>query len=287
MNRLLVATYMLAVSVGYLSSQSVDSSVPAQQRGAMLVAASRDDQALYGGIACCGRTREGTITVEPIARITKSGKWEDLPCRPAHTSMCEQFEREFLSRAHKYTVVSADGRGAIIHAAPSALGDCYEYTGLGTYSGGEIESSAIAASSDEFFARGPIMRLLSDREVDSLRRAVVASLVGKLGSDQNVKVFALSLEGHQLLAIEAPPPNSEGDKLIFAIGKLDRDSFHVLHWTSDSEGGEERVLGIIRLKSGRDYLITTVNDSESQIFRAYGILHGRIVMIYSGGGSSC
>jgi hypothetical protein len=50
---------------------------------------------------------------------------------------------------------------------------------------------------------------------------------------------------------------------------------------------EERVLGTIRLKSGRDFLITVVPDPESQSFRVYGIRDGHLALIYSGGGSSC
>jgi hypothetical protein len=41
------------------------------------------------------------------------------------------------------------------------------------------------------------------------------------------------------------------------------------------------------MKSGRDFLITTVSDPESQSFRVYGMVSGRLALIYSGGGSSC
>jgi hypothetical protein len=50
---------------------------------------------------------------------------------------------------------------------------------------------------------------------------------------------------------------------------------------------DERVLETIRLKSGRDFLVTSVSDPESQFFRVYGIRGGHLVLIYSGGGSSC
>jgi hypothetical protein len=47
------------------------------------------------------------------------------------------------------------------------------------------------------------------------------------------------------------------------------------------------VLGTIHMKSGRDFLITTVSDPDSQSFRVYGMVSGRLALIYSGGGSSC
>jgi hypothetical protein len=61
----------------------------------------------------------------------------------------------------------------------------------------------------------------------------------------------------------------------------------VLHWKENTRDEEERLLGTIRLKSGREFLITVVTDPESQSFRVYGIRGGQLQLIYSGGGSSC
>lgn len=49
----------------------------------------------------------------------------------------------------------------------------------------------------------------------------------------------------------------------------------------------ELVLGTIHLKSGQDFLVTTVSDSESQSFRIYGMKDGLLTRVYFGGGSSC
>lgn len=70
------------------------------------------------------------------------------------------------------------------------------------------------------------------------------------------------------------------------IGTMEDGAFHVSHW-NDSDGEDEQILGSVRLKSGRDFLVTTVSDSESQSFRVYGIRNGNLTLIYSGGGSSC
>ena len=74
---------------------------------------------------------------------------------------------------------------------------------------------------------------------------------------------------------------------IFAIGTMDQGWFHILHLKKNTEDEAERVLGTIHLKSGRDFLITTVSDPESQWFRVYGIRDGHLTLIYEGGGSSC
>jgi hypothetical protein len=103
----------------------------------------------------------------------------------------------------------------------------------------------------------------------------------------------LRLEGRDLILVQrsfsdyATKPEADTLKLIFAIGTMERGRFHVLHWKRNIEDEDERVLGTIHLKSGRDFLITTVSDPESQQFRVYGIRDGKLVIVYSGGGSSC
>jgi len=44
---------------------------------------------------------------------------------------------------------------------------------------------------------------------------------------------------------------------------------------------------MIHLKSGRDFLITSINDPEGHTFHVYGLRNGKLVLVYSGGGSSC
>jgi hypothetical protein len=76
-------------------------------------------------------------------------------------------------------------------------------------------------------------------------------------------------------------------KFIFAIGSQENGRFQVLYWKDDIEDENEQVLGTIHLKSGRDFLITTISDPESQIFHVYGMRNGKLSLVYSGGGSSC
>ena len=85
----------------------------------MLAAVSRNGAFVTGGIGPGRPSRLGHTYVEPIAYLTDSGKWESLPCGAGREGTqpkgCEQFGRQYLSKPHKYIVVSADGEGATVH----------------------------------------------------------------------------------------------------------------------------------------------------------------------------
>ena len=227
-----------------------------------------------------------------LARLTQSGEWKSLPCGPDNQKNCLKFAHEYLSKPHSYTVISADGKGATIRAAPTTLGECYGFSGTGTYSGAALANSAIAASSDEFFADSTPPRHLAKEESAAVRKALARLIPMRLDSTKQLRIFALRLEGQDMLVIQrafadiATPENGR-PKFIFAIGTMNQHRFHVLRWKQNTEDEEERLLGTIRLKSGREFLITVVSDPESQSFRVYGIRDGQLLLIYSGGGSSC
>ena len=203
---------------------------------------------------------------------------------------CRKFEREYLSKPHVYTVVSADGKGATVHTAPTTLSECYGYQGAGTYSGASIRSSAIAASSADFFADSTSPRLLKREEGAALRKALAALIPKRLDTTERLGIFAMRLEGQDFYVVQrtfidvATP--EQGARLVFFIGTVGQGRFHMLYRNHEDDQ-DERVLETIRLKSGRDFLVTSVSDPESQFFRVYGIRGGHLVLIYSGGGSSC
>ena len=149
---------LLTISVMASSQHSV--STPGQASGVMLAAVSPDARLFRMSLGV--ETAKGSAYVEPLARLTPSGEWQSLPCfadtdgkHPANQNACLEFERDYLSKPHIYTVVSADGRGATIHAAPVTLSECFGYAGTGTYSGAQIRLSAIAAGSADFLSDGP------------------------------------------------------------------------------------------------------------------------------------
>jgi len=270
----------------HVSAHSPDGSV-------MLAAVSRDETMLEGGLGGSSWTRPGIVRVEPIARITPAGDWLSLSCHSYDTKDCRKFEREYLKQPHTYAVVSAAGWSTTIHAAPTSLSECYGYTGTGTYVGGIIAKSALAAESTGMFADSPPLLPLSNEEAATIRKVLTALVPGKLNSVQHLRLFAVRLEGKDMVIVERsfanlpPQQQKENHKLIFAIGAMDQGRFDVLSWKKNVDDEDERILGTMRLKSGRDFLITTVSDPESQSFRIYGMRDGRLVRVYSGGGSSC
>lgn len=259
----------------------------------MLAAVSRDDSMLSGGISSGKWTGHGTVYVEPLARITASGEWRDVPCDPVHPATCRKFEREYLKQPHTYTVVSADGKGATIHAAPTTLDECWGFTGTGTYSGSSISTAAIAASSIDYFGDSEGPKVLNKAESALIRRALGSLVPARLDSTLYLKLYSLRLEGQELTVVQRSFSESAGKheqdslKFVFGIGRMEQGRFRLLYWDKHVEDDNQRVVGAIRLKNGREFLITSVNDSESHGFRVYGIRDGKLATVYSGGGSSC
>jgi hypothetical protein len=282
---------LLTVSV-MASSHSVPT--PAQGSGVMLAAVSRDAYTLGAG-SLGKETATGEAFVEPVARITPSGDWQGLPCfadrdgrhYSDQQTACSQFEGEYLKKPHTYRVVSAEGQGATINAAPGTLNECWGYTATGTYSGADIDRFAIAASSTDFFSDSPAPQLLPDAEANSLLKALAAAVPGRLGSTSQLKVFSLRLEDQDLVLVQRSSFESSSTKLVFVIGKMDQGRFQILHWKNNADDEHEIMLATVHLTNGRDFLITTVTDPEGQWFRVYGTRQGKLVRVYSGGGSSC
>lgn len=243
-------------------------------------------------------TREGTVAVEPMGHLTPSGEWSGLPCSN-HTEDtatgpkdCLAFARRYLSKSHLYTVISADGGGAVVQAAPTDLDDCYGYTGTGTYSGAVIRRFAIAASSAEFFAKSEPPRPLNYAEDAAVLKALKALVPKGLDTKEELRLFAVRLQGHDMIVVQRAFPDVAyepgGDyKLVFGIGTLQGGRFHLIRWQDINGDDQEAMLGTITLKNGRQFLITVVSDPESSYFRVYGIRAGRLTMVYTGGGSSC
>jgi hypothetical protein len=165
------ASLLFGASIVALTQQPVPK--PSQDIDVLLVAVTRDNYILSGGFGPSKWTGAGTIYVEPMARITQSGDWKDIPCgikqeeSPAGQLGCRKYVHEYLNKPQTYSVVSADGLGAIVHAAPSTLSECFDYSGTGTYSGASIASSAIAASSSEFFSDSEPLHQLTPDEANS------------------------------------------------------------------------------------------------------------------------
>ena len=262
----------------------------------MLAAVSRNIASISGITIGLGHLlNPGLAHVEPIAYLSASGKWESLPCgadrdgTQPNEKDCKLFSKQYFGKSHAYTVVSAGGERAVVHAKPSTLSECFGYAADGTYSGAAIAGVAIAASDSRLFMHVDAPKELLSSSAEKISQA----LSKKLHSTKWLKLFSLSLENKYFIVVkraayDAPEKEYVGeDSLIFVIGAMDGPHFTVLHRKENTGDEDENILGVIRLKSGREFLITSVRDPEGQWFRVYGIKDGSLKLIFSGGGSSC
>ena len=281
----------LSASMAAFAQQAQKDSAP--RPNVMVVAVSRNDSLLTGGIGLGRETKPGTADVEPVAWLTTSGEWMSTGCDGTNQKGCPNFEKNYLKKPHEYAVVSADGNGASVHAAPVTLDECNDYTGTGTYSGASILGSAIAATSPGLFAESKPPQILSGPAAAPIRKSLRRLVPRTLDSTARLQVFSLRLEGQEYFVLQrsysdfADLPGDQPYAYVFAIGTIGPGGFHLIHWKRDKEDEEERILGTVRLKSGSEYLITTASDPESQLFRIYGIRNGKLTLIFAGGGASC
>lgn len=282
------------------------SSVPASSTGTsdvMVVAVAHDDSVIAGGISSGRQMAPGKVAVEPIAWLSSAGEWKKMSCvesnGPGSSQECKQFDREYLSKPHDYTVESADGKGAIVHVDRMALDDeCFGIGGQGTFSGGPIRFAAVAAESTDIFTEGESARRLVDHDAEPVRKSLAATVGNKLDSTKELRVYTVRIEDQSLLVIqrafqdydskpEYQPPDLPNLAMIFAIGNMKDDRFNLLFWKENTGDDNEQILGLIHMKNGHDFLLTSSNNPEGNSFRIYGIRGGRVELILEGGGGEC
>jgi hypothetical protein len=274
-----------------------------QEKDEMIVAVSRKSDVLSGGIGIGPPTnKDEEVSVEPIAWLTPAGDWKAIRCDWNHPKECRAFNTNYLKKPHTYTVVSADGRGAKIDVdqmrltPADDLQDCFGYGGKGTTSGISNADTAIASSSIEPFIDGEPARLLSGQAAEQIRKSLASLIPAKLDSLIHLRFYSLRIEGMDLIVVQraykdyAPVSGRDPQQamnLIFAIGTMQDGHFHLLFWKKNTQDESEQLLGLVHLKNGKNYLVNTVSDPESQFFRIYGIKDGKLALIFSGGGGGC
>ena len=168
-----------------------------------LAAVSRDESLLRGGIGPSKWTRTGSIAEEPLALVTESGEWTSLPCTAKTPENCLKFERDYLSKPHVYTVVSADGKGATVHSNTTTLSECFDYSGIANYSGAAITHSAIAASSPAMFGASVPPRPVSNQKALAIRTLLEPEVAAKkLDSTNGIKVLSVKLEEKEFYIVQ-------------------------------------------------------------------------------------
>ncbi len=265
----------------------------------MIVGVAHDDSVMGGGISGKHQMDPGMVDVEPIAWINPQGEWKKLTCVEYKSPECRKFDREYLSKPHNYSVVSADGRDAIVHVDRMVLDDeCFGIGGQGTLIGGPIRYAAVAAESPDIFTMGESAKKLPEQEAEPVRKALAIAVGNKLDSTEELRVYSLHLDGKPLFVIQRafqdwadkpeyrPPSNANFDE-VFAIGTMEKGLFKLLFWKKNTGDDNEQILGLIHLKSGRDFLVTSSNNPEGNTFRVYGAHNGAVILILEGGGGEC
>jgi hypothetical protein len=271
----------------------------------MIVSVARDTSVTGGGIGSSGGISSSNFMqpaeaqVDPIAWLTPAGQWVDIECSETKSEACRRFDRNYLSKPHTYTVVSADGRGTSVAVPHMSLDDeCFGFSGRGTVPPGAVRSAAVGAETSGLFADGPAASRIPEPEAAKVRAAFARRMGDKLDSTKELRVYALTLEGRNLIAIqrafqdyadkpEYQPPNTSQFDLIFAIGEMATGDFRLLHWKENTGDENEQILGLIHLKSGRDFLVTTSSHPEGYFFSVYGIRDGKLAVLFHGGGGGC
>jgi hypothetical protein len=294
---LVLAWAVFAAMPGFATSQA-SGAVP--QQPIMLTAVSRDGSVLTGGISTGIRTPRGIASVEQIAWLTPSGLWQDLPCNyhwvtDADIAQCRKFAESYLGQFHTYTIVSADGEGATVQSPPAQLDNCYSFASRGIYSGRPVERTALAASDPSAFLPSPPLDPVDGLRYQQTLAAFAAASPVPLNTLAGIRLYRTRWNGRNLILVErsftdfssASPSVVPNVKLIFSIGEIHHGHFHILFWKHDTEDSNEQVLGVVTLKNGREFLVTSVNSPQAQFFRIYAMQKGLIQMVFSGGGSSC
>jgi hypothetical protein len=274
------------------------------QSNVMIVSVAHDDSVATGGISSSGFLHAGKANVNPVAWLTPAGDWLEIECAEMPdgqpSEACPSFDRNYLSKPHTYTVVSADGKGSPVSVPRMSLdGECFGIRGRGSFPAGAIRNAAVGAESGDLFIDGPAARRLPESEAPTVRAALARRMGKKLDSTKELRVYALTLEGHNLVVIqralqdyadkpEYRPPNSPPQlDFIFAIGEMVNGNFRLLHWKENTSDDNEQILDLIHLKNGRDFLVNTASDPETYSFRVYGIRDGKLAVVFEGGGGGC
>ena len=252
--------WLLLASPVFLGGQSAPNGNV--QANVMIVSVVHDSSITGGGNSSSNLLRPGEAQVDPIAWMTPEGQWIDIACSETKSAACRRFDRDYLSKPHTYTVVSADGKGTSVVVPRMTLDqECFGFGWRGSFPKGAIRRAAVGAESGELFVEGSTARPLLDAEGAPNRSAFARRMGSKLDSTKELRVYEFSLDGRKLIAIqrafqdyadkpEYQAPNPPTLNWIFAIGEMDRGMFRILH-LKDVEGDDnEQILGLIHLKNG-------------------------------------
>ena len=265
----------------------------------MIVAVAHDASLIGGGISSSNFLLPGIAGVEPIAWITAEGNWIQLDCTEAKSQACEKFDRTYLSQPHDYSVISSDGHGTTVHVQRMELDqECFGMSGRGKFSAGAIRSGAVAAETSDLFSVGAPAHRLPESDAAPKLKALAQAVGSKLDSTEEIRVYAVNLDGHDLLIFQRAyqdwankpkyaPPDAPQFEFVFAFGTMDGSKLRILQWKENTGDDNEQILGVIHLRGGRDFLVSASSNPEGNEYRVYGYSGGNLVIVFHGGGGEC
>ncbi|MGA2277618.1 MAG: hypothetical protein ABSG00_08435 [Terracidiphilus sp.] len=271
-----------------------------QESSSALLAVVKDWGSLAGTVGGWPTAKAPRVPVEFLVAVTASGEWID-PTRQCSSDNstdaggdapgCKLFLNQYLNRPKTYTIVTSPGRGTTVQVkALPKLGDCYDFASSGLLSAPGIGTTAIAADSPGLFAAAPAWQSVSAAELAIVRKGLLALGAEKVRNFTGVRVRKVAIEGQTIFVAERHSTAHRQLGIVFAVGRIVDGNFDLMRWNENGgEAGDtvEGALGVIRLKNGREFLITTESDPEGQRFYAYEIKDGRLQIVFEGGGSSC
>jgi hypothetical protein len=260
---------------------------------ARLLAVSSNWEALAGNVGAWPDAKAPRIPVEFIAVISASGHWSDPTklCDELRGNQCGLFLRKYVNYSPSYSVITEPGWGTSIAVSPvPKVDECFEFTSEGLPESYQFGQTAVAADAPDLFTQTLPFEDASPAEIAVIRARPLALGPAKVKSFKGVMVRKLQLEGSALYIAQRHYSMGTESGIVFAIGSIVRGRFELLRWNPlGGEDGDtvESALGVIRLKSGKEFLLTVEHDPEGHVYYAYGLKNGRLAIVFKGGGSSC
>lgn len=293
---LFAAILTLSMQIHPQTDATIPPAASTQESSAALLAVVKNWGSLAGTVGAWPTAKAPRVPVEFLVVVTASGNWID-PTRHCSSDNygdeagCKLFLNQYLNHPKTCTIVTSPGRGTTVRVkAVPELGDCYDFDSSGLLSAPGIGPTAIAADRPGLFTAAPAWQSVSPAERAIVRKGLLALGADKVRNFEGVRVRKVEIEGQTIFVAERHSSAQRQLGIVFALGRIVKGKYDLLRWNKN--GGEdgdtvESALGVIRLKNGREFLITTESDPEGQKFYAYEIKDGRLQIVFQGGGSGC
>jgi hypothetical protein len=234
------------------------------------------------------------IPVEFLAVVSESGRWSDPTtlCGEERSSKCDVFLRKYVNYSAKYSVITKPGWGVDIAVRPvKEVDECYGFSSEGSPNSNQFGESGVASDAPDEFGQPQAMQSASSNEIRIVRSGLLRLGPSKVKTFEGVSVQKFQIQGKVFFIAQRHYSKVRSESgIVFSIGGINQGRFELLRWNpGGGEDGDtvESALGVIQLKSGQEFLLTTESDPEGHRYYVYGLRNGRLEIVFKGGGSSC